>query len=136
MITKQQYFGSKKHDATQEAHADILLTRVNSLLAEAVTAGVYNYEIDPDTGTQISGAKGGSGDGGFRLPESTTGASKSSHKEARAVDVYDPKESLDNWITDEILEKFDLYREHPKHTKSWCHLTTRPPWSKNRTFML
>lgn len=135
MITKAQYFGSKEHSIEQEANADWLLAQVNCLLHEAVEKGVYDYEIDPDTSTQISGSKGGQGDGGFRLPTSGTGASTSSHKEAKGVDVYDPDNKLDDWITDSILTKYNLYREHPDWTPTWCHLTTRAPKSKRRTFI-
>ena len=135
MITLQQYFGGKAHTPDQEQCAIYLLNRVNALLEEARIAGVYNGEIDKDTGTQISGSYNGSGDGGFRLPASTTGSPTSSHKEAKGIDVYDPQEALDTWITRAILIKYNLYREHPDYTKSYCHLTTRAPKSGTRTFI-
>lgn len=142
MITVAQYFGSKPHTEAQEALAEELLSRVNSLLDEAYTHGVYEF-IDPDTGTQISGSKGGAGDGGFRLPTSTTGSGKSSHKEARGVDCFDPADDIDTWLNEfdraggqnSMLEKHGLWREHPDYTKGWCHLTTRAPKSGRRTFM-
>lgn len=133
MITQTQYFGAKPHTEAQDALATDLLMRVNLLIDEAVDAG-FVRSIDPDTGTEISGSKGGAGDGGFRLPGATTGAPNSSHKEARAVDVFDPAGKLDAWITDEVLEKYGLYRETPGATFGWCHLTTRPPKSGKRTF--
>jgi hypothetical protein len=55
-------------------------------------------------------------------------------KQGRAVDVYDPDGHLDAWITDDILEDFGLYREHPDSTSTWCHLTDRAPGSGHRTF--
>jgi hypothetical protein len=129
MITISDYFGAKidDPDATPErvANAEELLRRVNALLDYAALEGVYEDWIDEDTGTQISGAKGGYGDGGFRLQSSKTGAPKSSHKMGQGVDVFDPHGKLDNWITDQILEEFDLYREHPAATRGWCHLQTR-----------
>ena len=142
MITAQQYFGLKQHDETQTALATFLLDRVDSLTDEAEAAGICSRPIDPDTGTEISGSRGGSGDGGFRTPDATTGRQKSSHKEARGVDVYDPGNHFDNWLTtyDDAhggnlkLEEYGLYREHPDSTNSWVHLTTRAPGSGRRTF--
>lgn len=135
MITLTQYFGEKPHSHDQELSAMVLLSRVNNLLDEARIVGRYHDWIDPDTGTQISGAKGGSGDGGFRTPDSKTGALHSPHREAKGVDVYDPDDSLDEWITDAILLKHDLYREDKGATKSWCHMQTRPTASGRRTFL-
>jgi len=134
MITVQQYFG-KPHSAEQEGNADDLLVRVNELLAEAQADGSYDGWLDPDTNTQISGAKGSDGDGGFRTPSSRTGVPSSSHRQAKAVDVYDPHEILEDWITDAILEKYELYREAPEATPGWVHLTTRAPASGHRTFI-
>lgn len=113
-----------------------LLFRVNALLDNAEHEGPFKRAIDPDTGTEISGSRGGAGDGGFRLPTATTGAAKSSHKEAKAVDVFDPGGKLDGWLTDERLEVYGLYREAPESTFGWCHLTIRPPHSGKRTFSL
>lgn len=134
MITLQQYFGKKPHTKEQDNQATVLLGKVG-LMCQYY--GIMPY-TDPDTGTQISGSKGGAGDGGFRLPESTTGAPKSAHKDAMAVDVYDPDELLDKAITknEQGLIIHDLYREHPDNTPGWCHLTTRAPGSKRRTYRL
>ncbi len=135
MISLEDYFRGKPHSEAQEAEATILLGRVHALLDEARGAGVYEDDIDPDTGTQISGAKGGSGDGGFRLPESKTGAKLSSHKEAKAVDIYDPQGALDDWLTDQILSRHGLFREAPEATTGWTHLQTKAPKSGKRTFL-
>lgn len=134
MITKAHYFGGKAHPIEHEANADMLLAKVNVLLHELADKGIYDYWADPDTGTQISGAKGGSGDGGYRLPDSTTGAPSSSHKEGRGVDVYDPDNALDDAVDRKLLIKHGLYRETPKATPGWCHLTDRAPKSGCRTF--
>lgn len=142
MISAHDYFGAKPHSEDQEAAALDLLERVNKLLAAARAAGAYWDWIDPDTGSQISGSKGGAGDGGFRLPTATTGSPHSSHKEAKAVDVYDPIGKLDDWLSEYdgpdwgngVLEQFALYREAPTATPGWCHLTTRAPGSGRRTF--
>ena len=133
MITLEQYFQGKPHTPEHEANAEVLLAHVNALCAAAAADGILMLEC-PNTGTQISGSKGGSGDGGFRLQTSTTGSSRSSHKEGRGVDVYDPGEALESWLTDQKLERFGLHREHPSATPGWVHLTTRAPGSGRRTF--
>jgi hypothetical protein len=135
MITKDQYFGSKEHSIGQDVEAARLLKQVNLLLAEAMAKKVYSMDPCPYTNTQISGAKGGHGDGGFRLPDATTGSALSSHKDGKGVDVYDPLDKLDRWVTDSILTSYGLYREDPSKTPGWLHLTTRAPHSGKRTFM-
>lgn len=140
-ITNTQYF-QKPHSQQQTNDADELLEHVNALLDEASAAGVWDGADDPDTNCQISGAKGGDGDGGFRTPSSTTGAPHSAHRDAKAVDGYDPADKLDNWLDtfedghggNSKLEQHGLYREHPSATPGWCHLTTRAPGSGHRTY--
>lgn len=61
-------------------------------------------------------------------------ASKSKHLTGQAIDLHDPTGSLDEWINDDILEEFDLYREHPDSTSTWTHLQTVPPKSGHRTY--
>ena len=138
MITLDQYFGARKShpEATPSmfAAADEMLGRVNALLDRAYNEGIYHEDPDPDTGTCVSGSRGGRGDGGFRLSDSATGHAKSAHKLARAVDVYDPDNDLDDWISDAILEEFGLYREHPEKTQGWAHLQDLAPGSGKRTF--
>lgn len=142
MITIEQYFAGKPHTDEHETLAHDLLARVDRLESDAEARRVFARQTCPNTGTEISGSKGGSGDGGFRLETATTGAGKSSHKEAKAVDIYDPRDELDRWL-DEFdddsggnakLEEYGLYREAPAATPRWCHLTTRAPHSGRRTF--
>lgn len=130
-ITLEQYFGrfSDKATTLQHVNADGLLRLVNALLIAAYDAGI-RLPVNPATGSLISGAKYG----GFRLRDCPEGAPDSSHKEARGIDIYDPVGYLDNWLTDDILKSYGLYREHPASTRGWCHLTDRAPRSKNRTF--
>ena len=130
MITVDQYFITREHTLEQEYNAVDLLTRVNALMEEYEATG-KTVPINKSTGSQISGTT----EGGFRLPNCSQGAALSSHKEAKGVDIYDPDEALDSWITRSILIKYDLYREHPDKTKSWAHLTTRKPKSGTRTFL-
>ena len=139
MITFDQYFG-KRIDHTyatlvRKDNAVTLLHRVNRVLAQYEANTHNKLEIDDDTGTQISGSRGGSGDGGFRLAQSRTGVKGSSHKQGMGVDVYDVFDRIDNWISahPDILEEFDLYREHPAYTPGWCHLQTRP--TSKRTYL-
>lgn len=134
MITLEEYFGRwiNDPDATPErkANARYLLDKVNSLLGRAFVSGVVLPD-NPNTECLVGGEKFG----GFRPQSCPQGAPHSAHKDGQAVDIFDPKNELDNWITDEILEEFDLYREHPDSTKSWCHLTYRAPKSGHRTFL-
>jgi hypothetical protein len=137
MITEGQYFGSKlgHPDATEsrKLNAKDLLKKVNRLLAWAEDQG-HPIAIDLDTGSQISGSKGGAGDGGFRLGSATAGAKRSAHKEGLAVDVYDPGDAIDLLLTDRILEDHTLWRESSAATPGWVHLQSVAPKSGRRTF--
>lgn len=143
MITPHQYFGTKLHTMRHYDAALILLEARERLREEYRAAtGRHQLTIDPDTGTEISGSRHGRGDGGFRLP-GAPGAMDSSHKHAMAVDDFDPYDHFDNWITtfdinggmsNTMLEKYNLFREHPSATPGWVHLTIRAPGSGRRTF--
>lgn len=132
MISLADYYGPWifHPDATPERKSatTLLLAKVNVLLKEAEGLALQD---NPVTGTMISGRDLG----GFRPQICKVGAATSSHKEGRGIDIYDPDNNLDNWITDAVLEEHDLYREHPGATFGWCHLTDRPPRSKKRTFI-
>ena len=133
MITLSQYIGvhKKSPDWTPErtANAVILLGRVNAMLDYLSGVGV-KLPINPATGSQISGQTFG----GFRPQDCPQGAPSSSHKQGQGVDSYDPQNDIDRAIDDALLTRFDLYREHPSATDTWCHLTTRAPGSGKRTF--
>lgn len=86
--------------------------------------------INPRTHTYVAGETYG----GFRPQDCPQGAPHSSHKQGQAVDIYDPDNALDNYVTDAILEAYGLYREAPSATLRWCHLSDRPPGSGKRTF--
>jgi hypothetical protein len=137
MITTDQYFRWPGHEPVLKPHephhmdaAIVLLASVNHLLSQLN----WSYPVDPDTGCSISGAKGGRGDGGFRLATATTGAPMSCHKKGHAVDVYDPENTLDALLSDELLEDYQLYREIPDATLGWVHLQDLPPKSGRRSF--
>ena len=135
MILLEEYFNDKIGSASveQKDSAQILLVYVNGLLNEYVKDTQRQLPINPKTGNCISGQL--NGDGGFRLQDSVTGSKLSSHKEAKGIDIYDPTEGqLDEWITDTILARHYLFREHPSHTPRWTHLSTRKPPSGRRSF--
>lgn len=134
-ITEAHYFGVYQDHAgvppEHRANARILLERVNTLLERAERDGV-TLDINPYTHTHVSGK----GEGGWRLPQATTGAPNSAHKVGQAVDIYDPDGDLDDWCLDnqDSLVMLGLYLEHPAATKGWCHLGTRAPRSGKRVF--
>ncbi len=134
MITVEQYFGqyAGRPEITQKLtdSAALLLAAVNTLLDRASADGVTLY-TNPHTSSKISGQM----NGGWRPRNCPIGASDSSHKQARGIDIYDPLNAIDRWITDVILTEFDVYREAPEYTTNWCHLTNRPPKSQLRTFL-
>ena len=134
MITLQEYFSDKPHPTEYNLNALTLLYRVNNLIAAYTTDTGKLPQINPITGSQVSGSKGG--DGGFRLPTSTTGSSKSAHKQGMAIDLVDHDQHLDKWLDakPDALIKYDLYREASASTPNWCHLSTRKPLSGKRTF--
>lgn len=135
MITLSQYVGIYAHskDLTdaRKQNAAMLLNVVNAAIAHMQKKGVV-FKINPKTETQISGNT----EGGFRQQGTTTGKKFSAHKEGMAVDIFDPDNSIDQYITahPEVLDIFNLYREHPSATPGWCHLSTRAPKSGRRTF--
>jgi hypothetical protein len=136
VISLQQYAGlwAGHEDWNPECQreATILLNKVNQLLANYEAETGNTVAINQFTKSQISGAKYG----GFRTQDCPIGAPRSSHKIGMAVDILDRNDALDDWITahPEVLVEYNLYREHPDDTKSWCHLSTKPPKSGNRTF--
>ena len=130
-ISLRDYFGPHQPELTQHLYnAKPLLGAVAALLSAAESKGVV-LVVNPATGSLVSGQAYG----GYRPQSCPIGAPNSAHKVGMAVDVYDPENALDNWLTDARLERFGLYREHPDHTDKWCHLTTRAPGSGKRTFI-
>jgi hypothetical protein len=76
---------------------------------------------------------------GFRPPsynKTVKGAAKGSkHQTCQAIDLRDPKGELAKlFLTEGILEEFNLYMEDPKYTKGWTHLQSIPPKSGRRVF--
>jgi len=133
-ITSTEYFkhyaGHPEITQAMRGRADAMLGKVNPLLEYAQTDLGWTPLINPFTKCLV----GGSGNAGWRPQDCAIGAPQSSHKQARAVDVFDPDNALDKLLTDEILEQFGLYREHPDATNHWCHLTDKAPGSGRRSF--
>lgn len=74
---------------------------------------------------------------GFRRPEDNKaagGAKKSAHMTCEAVDLEDKDGMLKAFLTEEVCEKYDVYREVESATPSWCHIQTRPTRSGARIF--
>lgn len=134
LLTVDEYFagykGSLAITATHRANAVVLVNRTNHFLRELLSFGDCDLDINPKTKSIISGWK----NGGWRPKDCPEGAEKSSHKEGKGIDIYDPDGDLDSACTDDLLAKHGLYREHPSQTKGWMHLTTRAPRSGKRTF--
>lgn len=129
-ITTDDYFGKWKPTRARDVqNAKALLATITPLLEAAAKAGVV-FTINPNTATLVSGEQYG----GYRPPFCPIGAPESAHKTGEAIDIYDPLNALDTWLNDKVLEKYNLYREHPSATTHWCHLTTRRPGSGNRSF--
>ena len=129
-ITIEEYFGSylQHPDATPEKKlaAAALLGRVNVLRFQAETAGVV-FKVNPHTGNFISGQ----GHGGFRPENCSVGADNSQHKDAHAVDNYDPDRLFAKWCRthEQDLASLGLYMEREEWTPSWVHLQDVPPRS-------
>ncbi len=134
-MTVEQYFGPwiKHPDATpkRKDNAARLMLAVARLEAHAVADGVV-FRINPKTGSGVSGTQYG----GFRPQDCPEGAPGSSHKDALAVDRYDPIGEIDAWCLRnlDVLELCGIYIEHPSETCGWSHWTIRAPKSGRRVF--
>ena len=131
IISIDDYYGEGQWlthpDVTEEVMASsiVLLEKVNTVLQLAIDDRV-KLKINPVTGVYVSGAFHGLG--GFRPRNATQGASRSSHKEGKGIDIYDFAGDLDAWCMAhlDILKGYGLCMEHPDETPHWCHLSSRP----------
>ena len=135
MLTTSQYFGKwvTSPDITPEisANAKLLVEACNKLIAHMLEHG-FVFEINDFTNSIV----GGETLGGFRPQSCKIGAPRSAHKQGMAVDIFDPENKIDNWLWENkhILDKFNLYFEHPSATPRWSHWTIRKPASGRRFF--
>lgn len=56
------------------------------------------------------------------------------HEHAAAIDLGDAEGKLDDWLDDDKLATYGLYREAPSATHGWTHVQNVPPHSHHRTF--
>jgi len=140
VITPSQVIGRwDQHPAVtpMKRHNVALICRaVNTVCLEAEGDGVILLD-DPDTGTAISGARGGNGSGGIRVPEVVSIATASPHYDGNAVDRVDAKRALMRWCLRnvDVLVELGLYLEHPQWTSVWVHFQRVPPKSRSRFFI-
>lgn len=139
MISIADYFGKygKTHkDVTppRYASAQRLLLNVNKLMQIAIDEGM-EFPINPKTKSQVAGDT----NGGFRPQDCTVGAPLSAHKICQAVDIYDPKGEIDDWLTNskaarEAMKELDMYFEDKSVTVGWSHWSIKNPPSGRRFF--
>lgn len=139
MISIADYFGKygKSHkDVTpgRYANAQRLLVKVNSLMTIASANGI-EFTINPKTNSQVSGDT----NGGFRPQDCKIGAPQSAHKQGLAVDIYDPKGEIDEWLNHskearEAIRDLDMYFEAMSATVGWSHWSILKPASGKRFF--
>lgn len=138
MISIADYFGKYGKDhkdvtPTRYANALKLLTKVNSLMAIAMTNGV-DFPENPKTRSQVSGDR----NGGFRPQDCPIGAPNSAHKNCMAVDIYDPEGDIDSWLNTpegkRAAEDLDMYFEVASVTHGWSHWSILRPGSGRHFF--
>lgn len=76
---------------------------------------------------------------GYRDPETNRkagGSPRSKHLTCQAIDLEDRDRELKIYCMKrlDLLEKYDLYMEHPDKTPTWVHLQLVAPKSGNRVF--
>jgi len=138
VITVDEYFGPwKDHpDATPERKQNaVLLLHACSALEYFARRDGVDFPDNPHTGTGVSGQELG----GFRPQSCTQGAPHSAHKEALAVDRYDPEGLIDAYCMKHsepggLMESCGIYLEHPSKTEGWSHWSIRRPGSGHRVF--
>lgn len=132
LITLEHYMGPHGIPALLIENAERTVDLVNKVCMLAEADGVL-LQDNPATESAISG----NGNGGIRPRDSSVGSAGSSHKDAQALDRYDPTRALMRWCLSNSyrLKELGLYMEHPQWTRSWCHFQTVPPKSGNRFFV-
>ena len=64
-------------------------------------------------------------------------AKQSLHVLGAAVDLYDPRSELDEWVSNnvEVIQEIGLWFEHKNYTPNWCHVQIFAPQSGKRFFI-
>lgn len=114
-----EYVG--EYDEEVKNNMDMLLTKVNSLLAEL---GIKQITVTSGWRPQAYNVKIG-------------GARRSRHIIGQAIDLHDPDGSLKSLLQNNLdkLESRGLSMEHPDYTPTWCHLQCPPPRSGRVVFI-
>lgn len=139
LITQDAYFGlmSHKEPPTLEVleNANELIKRVNLLLESLTTTNISAILVP----VVNSGWRPASYNA--TIPNA---AKNSKHILGQAVDIADPMEEFDAYVSkfdsegglkNSLLEQFELWREAPIATRGWIHLASVPPPSGKRTFI-
>jgi len=121
MITLKTYLMGRDTmyplDPVKEANAIKLLSVINKLFEE--------LKIVP---SMTSGYRPG------HWNKKAGGSEKSAHLSCEAIDIEDKFGKIKVLLTLDLLEKYDLYMEHPAATVGWIHLQTRKTRSGKRIF--
>ena len=115
----------------RQNNANKLLDAANALV-DCMSAYGIDFPVNPATNSNISGQTLG----GFRPQSCKIGAPKSNHKEGLALDIYDPANTIDDWLmqNQDKLVEFGIYIEAPTATLGWSHWSIKPPKSGKHVF--
>lgn len=134
MITLKEYFGGFEAKATDEhqQNAVKLLHSVEMLMNTLRAVGI-TFPYNHMTRTLISGSRYG----GYRPKDCPIGAPNSAHKLGMAVDLFDPSNTIDDYLLahQDILIEPGIYIEHPSATQGWTHWSIKPPKSGKHVFL-
>lgn len=132
MITVQEYFHESvtkygySPTVQDNDRADDLLTRVSAIEDDWLAAG--HAELVQTSGHRTRQKTLDLIASGVRA------ALGGNHEKSLAIDIADPSGELDEWLTDEMLTSYGLWREAPPSTPGWVHVQSVPPKSGHRTF--
>jgi hypothetical protein len=134
MLIIEDYLKNQQTGVIQKCSDDLmknatdLLEKVNSLLIELQYFNTDAIEIDNlQLIEYIDKAIITSGYRDAKYNQMIGGSNNSAHSTCQAVDLSDKEGILRKMILNNIslLKKYELYMEHPRYTKTWCHLSTR-----------
>lgn len=136
MITLEEYFGPWHHipDITPDRfdNAQLKLLPACSMLEKLARRDGVIFPKNPITLSGISGESYG----GFRPQSCRFGIKNSLHKEALAVDRYDPLGQIDSWCAKNLhhLKACGIWIGNPLETFGWSHWQCIVPKCGNRIF--
>lgn len=132
MITLPEYFLCDGIDCTSivsdeiRRNAGITILRINKLISEYVLETGERRDAHVVSGYRTA-------EKNARIPNA---ARRSKHMTGQACDLADFDGLLDDFCFTHlvVLERLELWLEHPSATKNWTHLQIVPPGSGNRVF--